>query len=263
MNSRRRRPPHFSPRAREPLRRAFPLCTRIRLDLLYRSGRTVGASRFVIVRARLAINISKSFANWPRGQHSLVPGLWIVAGPNGSGKSTLTAFFGRGRIKNLIDPDAIARRLSPEDPTKSAIAAGREAIVQCRLLLQQRESFVVETTLSGNGTITMMRQARDAGYRISVVYIALGYPDDNIERVRTRVAEGGHDVPDADVRRRFTRSLAQAPIAAELADKALVIDNKGLRPRRVLLFRTGRVVWQAGNLPAWARELRDVVEAAG
>ena len=69
-------------------------------------------------------------------------------------------------------------------------------------MLQQRESFVVETTLSGNGTITMMRQAREAGYRISVVYIALKYPELNIERVQIRVAEGGHDVPEADIRRR-------------------------------------------------------------
>ena len=117
--------------------------------------------------------------------------------------------------------------------------------------------------MSGNGTITMMRQARDAGYRISVVYVALEYPEDNIERVQIRVAEGGHDVPDDDIRRRFARSLAQAPIAAKLADKALAIDNSGLRPRRVLLFRTGRLVWQAGDLPVWASELRDAVEAAG
>ena len=191
-----------------------------------------------------------------------MPGLWIVAGPNGSGKSTLTASIGRGRIDNLIDPDAIARRLSPEDPARSAIAAGREAILQCRLLLQQRESFVVETTMSGNGTITMMRQARAAGYRISVVYIALKYPEYNIERVQTRVAEGGHDVPDDDIRRRFARSLAQAPIAAKLAHKALAIDNGGLRPRRVLLFRNGRVIWEADDLPVWACELRDAVEAA-
>ena len=77
------------------------------------------------------------------------------------------------------------------------------------------------------------------------------------------MAEGGHDVPEADVRRRFARSLAQTPIAAKLADKVLAIDNSGLRPRRVLLFRSGRVVWQADHLPVWASELRDAVGAAG
>lgn len=140
-----------------------------------------------------------------------MPGLWIVAGPNGSGKSTLTASFVRGKIANLIDPDAIARRLNPENPTRSAIAAGREAIIQCQLLLQRRGSFVVETTMSGNGTIALMRQA---------------------------------------------------PAAIMLANKALVIDNSWLRPRRLLLFRLGRPVWQSQDLPKWARGIRGAVASA-
>ena len=76
------------------------------------------------------------------------PVLHVVAGPNGSGKSTLTAggALGAGRI---IDPDAIARRIDPERPEAAAVAAGREAIRQQSDAIAARESFTVETTLSG------------------------------------------------------------------------------------------------------------------
>ena len=184
-----------------------------------------------------------------------MPVLTLVAGPNGSGKSTLTSSIWFEGSANLIDPDAIARRLDAAQPARSAIPAAREAVLRCRTLLAERASFTLETTLAGHGAIAIMRQARDAGYQTFLVYVSLGDPELHIERVRLRVSQGGHDIPDSDIRRRYWRSLMRAPEALRLVDQAVVLDNSGLYPARMLLFRRGHVVWSAEILPEWVQLL--------
>lgn len=98
-----------------------------------------------------------------------MPTFTVIAGPNGSGKSTLTAAVNfEGRV-NLVDPDAIARRINPSEPALAAAAAAREAIARCRQYLANKTSFAVETTLAGKGAIAMMRQAKSAGFRIQLL----------------------------------------------------------------------------------------------
>jgi len=97
-----------------------------------------------------------------------VPTLTVIAGPNGSGKSTLTQsveFEGRQR---LLDPDAIARRLSPSNPSAAAIAAGREALERTTEYLNQGVSFAVETTLSSRSRVNLIRED-DPGYIVKLV----------------------------------------------------------------------------------------------
>jgi predicted ABC-type ATPase len=79
-----------------------------------------------------------------------------------------------------------------------------------------------------------VRQASHAGYQTILVYVSLGDPELHIERVRLRVAQGGHDLPDSDIRRGYWRSLKRAPEALRLVDEAVVLDNSGLHP--VLLW---------------------------
>jgi predicted ABC-type ATPase len=100
-----------------------------------------------------------------------------------------------------------------------------------------------------------MRQAKSQGYKILVIYVALGSPDVNVDRVRLRVSEGGHDVPDEDIRRRYERSLAHAPEAIRLADEAVVFDNSGYQHQRLLEVREGRITWRAVRLPDWAHDI--------
>jgi predicted ABC-type ATPase len=161
-----------------------------------------------------------------------VPTFPLVAGPNGSGNSTLTAAVTVKGGFNAVDADAIARVLDPELPTRAAIAVARQTILQCRTLLENRENFALESTLAGHGALSLMRGAKNAGYRTLLVYVALGDPELPIERVRLRVAQGGHDVPDADIRRRCARSLFHASEALRLADEALVLTTR-VRNRKV------------------------------
>ena len=106
----------------------------------------------------------------------------------------------------VVDPDAIARGMSPG-------RGAREALRRRRAAVDAGRALVVETTLAGHGTIRAMGAARTVGYRIELHYVSLDSPDRALDRIRTRVARGGHDVPEPDVRRRFARSLANLPAA--------------------------------------------------
>lgn len=183
----------------------------------------------------------------------------MVAGPNGSGKSTLTSSIWFEGNANLIDPDAIARRLDSTQPARSSIPAAREAILRSRALLADRSSFTLETTLAGHGAMAIIHQAKQAGYLTFLVFVSLGDPDLHIDRVRLRVSQGGHDIPDADIRRRYWRSLMRAPEVLCLVDEAVVLDNSGPHPVRKLVLRNGRVIWRGDPLPHWVKRLDDAL----
>ena len=135
----------------------------------------------------------------------------VIAGPNGSGKSSVIGQLDYEGRENLLDPDAVAKRIDPKNLQRAAIAAAREVIQRTRHYLRDRQSFAIETTLSGGGVIETMRAAREGGFDVYLTYVCLDTAERNIQRVRERVSRGGHDVPAEDVRRRYERSLAHLP----------------------------------------------------
>lgn len=180
-----------------------------------------------------------------------MPVLTLIAGPNGSGKSTVTRsvdFHGRDR---LLDTDAIARRLSPSDPSAAAIKAGREVLKRIEDYLGAGVDFAVETTLSSRKHADLIRRAKLRGYEIHLVFIGVESAEKCITRIRTRVTLGGHSIPEADVRRRYTRSLANLARTLRSADVGEVYDNSGDRHRLILIVRAGVIVWRAEPLPHW------------
>ena len=182
-----------------------------------------------------------------------MPTLTLIAGPNGSGKSTLTGsvnFEGRER---LLDPDAIARRLNPSNPSAAAIAAGREVLKRTADYIDRGVSFAVETTLSSRGRLDLIREAKSRGYEIHLIFIALNSPERCVTRIRNRAARGGHFIPEADVKRRYARSVANAAYALRSVDIATFYDNSGGSARLILVAHAGIVVWRAEPLPEWVR----------
>lgn len=174
------------------------------------------------------------------------PQLWVIAGPNGAGKSTLADRYIAGRIP-VINPDNIAYA----NPGMSPIQAGKLAIAQQNQLLAARASFAWETTMSGKRELHLMTEAKAAGYKVNLVFVGIRDPSASLLRITQRVAAGRHDVPPADVQRRFQRCMENLPGALQLADRALVFDNSGERRRLVLsqeLQQTKRI---APNLPKW------------
>jgi predicted ABC-type ATPase len=101
----------------------------------------------------------------------------------------------------------------------------------------------------------MLRKAKSARFRIHLLYIALSSPELHIQRVRLRVSQGGQDIPDQDIRRRWARSLAHAPEALRLSDEAVVFDNSGISYQRMLEIQQGRITWRAPRLPIWVQNL--------
>ncbi|HEX7363452.1 MAG TPA: AAA family ATPase [Bryobacteraceae bacterium] len=187
-----------------------------------------------------------------------MPDLTIFAGPNGSGKSSTIVWFGFEGKENLLDPDAIAKRINKADPRCAAVAAGREVIRRTQEYVNQRQSFAIETTLAGQRVLGAIRSASEAGFFVRLIYLCLDSPERCMQRVQERVSHGGHDIPDEDIRRRYNRSLKSLPEVLHLVHEAVVYDNCGTEPRKMLEIRTGIITWRAASQPLW---VNDVVAA--
>ncbi len=106
----------------------------------------------------------------------------------------------------FLNADEIARGLSPLDPSLSAFRAGRLLLEEARSLMEAKASFAIESTLSGKTYVALIREAKTRGYLFLLHYIVIGSATQAVSRVALRVRLGGHDVPEADVHRRFDRS---------------------------------------------------------
>lgn len=180
--------------------------------------------------------------------------LWFVAGPNGAGKTTRAREYIAG-FGEIVNPDEIAREISGENPEENLGAAGRGAIERRQKLLKAGRSFSIETTLSGRALLRFARSAQQDGWKIGLVYVGLRSPKQAIERVRQRVALGGHDVPPEDVRRRYERSLANLPAFLEIVDRAVVFDNSSERgPVKVLEIEKRELTFIHRRPPNWLRK---------
>ena len=136
--------------------------------------------------------------------------------------------------------------------TKSTSAA-RKFLRRRKFALGESRSHLIETTLAGSGILRHMEAAQSEGYWIVLHYISLDSPDQALDRIRSRVALGGHDVPPTDVQRRFLRSYSNPSAAISLADEVLLYDNSSPdQPhRKVAVFKGG--TWQlVEDIPVWA-----------
>jgi predicted ABC-type ATPase len=133
----------------------------------------------------------------------------ILAGPNGSGKTTFAREFlpAEGNCPTFINADLIAEGLSPLCPESVAIEASRLMLDRVRQMVAKRLSFAVETTLAGRAYLRMIREWQSFGYQVELIFLQLPSGEMAVERVRHRVAQGGHDIPEADIRRRFDRGV--------------------------------------------------------
>jgi predicted ABC-type ATPase len=181
------------------------------------------------------------------------PRLTLVAGANGSGKTTLTSDERFFRQIPLLDPDKISVTLQSSMPSTFPIAAARRVLESAKDHISRRESFAVETTLSGKHYLRMMVDARKRGFEVVLVYIGTENVEINLARITNRVLAGGHDVPESDVRRRFQRSFENLPIAMERADHTILFDNSTEEGYRLIgvLGASGRQWFEP--VPAWAR----------
>ncbi len=160
----------------------------------------------------------------------------IIAGPNGAGKTTFAREFlsKEANIIHFVNQDLIASGLSPLRPELAALAAGRLFLLELHRLVKSRVDFAFESTLSGLVHLGGLKRWKAAGYRIEIVYLRLHSPRLALRRIAARVKQGGHNVPRADVLRRFDRSWTNFQKSYRLlADAWSVYDNSGRNPRLV------------------------------
>ena len=138
-----------------------------------------------------------------------MPSLYVIAGPNGAGKTTFIKRFAPRELALLdfINADEIARGLSPFVPERAQIEAGRLVLTRFRQFVADGRDFVLETTLSGKTYRRLFEQARQAGYSVQLDFLMLPTVEHSKQRVARRVLSGGHNVPEADLQRRFVVSL--------------------------------------------------------
>jgi len=176
--------------------------------------------------------------------------LIVYAGPNGSGKSTTRDIAG-DPVDVVIDPDRIARGLTLANQAMADIEAGREAVRLFNQALADGLSVSLETTLTGSSILRRMRQAKAAGFEVSLFYVALMSADDNIARVAARVANGGHHIPSDTIIRRVAASQENLPAALTIADYSKVFDNSGPELTHLLTVEHGCILLEAAALPQW------------
>jgi predicted ABC-type ATPase len=137
------------------------------------------------------------------------PWIHIIAGPNGAGKTTFAREFllAEGHAPVFINADLIAAGLSPFDPARAAIRAGRIMLELIAESAFRRESFAFETTLSSRNYLAKLPLWRAAGYMSALHFFSLPTADMAVARVKQRVAQAGHSIPESVVRRRFDSGL--------------------------------------------------------
>lgn len=157
----------------------------------------------------------------------------ILAGPNGAGKTTFARSFlpAEANLPRFINADLIAAGLAPFAPETAAFRAGRVMLEEIAASVRRGESFAFETTLSGRGYVRAIPRWRARGYRVSLFFLSLPNVETAIERVASRVRQGGHDIAEAVIRRRFASGLDNFHRRYKLAvnDWALY-DNTGIEP---------------------------------
>lgn len=138
-----------------------------------------------------------------------MPTCWIIAGPNGARKTTFALSYlpQVAGCQHFVNADLIAAGLSPLAPALQQGAAGRLLLQEVQSHITQGRDFALEATLAGRGYLKLMDQLRAAGWRVELIYLALPDKVQSHQRVAEWVRHGGHDIPAADIERRFARSL--------------------------------------------------------
>jgi predicted ABC-type ATPase len=176
------------------------------------------------------------------------PRLIVIAGCNGAGKTTFAKEFlpNEANCLRFLNADLIAAGLSPLAPALAARQAGKTLLLEFRSLVRRRQSFAVESTLSGKTLAPLLKRARRSGFAVTIHFLFIPSSKLALARVRERVRKGGHDVPENDVRRRFVRGLENfAGLYAPIAHRWLVWDNRSSPP--VLAADSGRC--PVGDIP--------------
>ncbi len=155
------------------------------------------------------------------------PTCYIIAGPNGAGKTTFALNYlpNITDCRDFINVDEIAKGLSPLDFESGLIQAGKIFLSLLDRRISQMRDFAFETTLSGRSYLTRIDAWRARGWKVVLIYLYIPGPEFSESRVSQRVLQGGHNIPVADINRRYPRSLRNLFSYVEHCDVTFCFDN--------------------------------------
>lgn len=189
----------------------------------------------------------------------------MLAGTNGAGKSSVGGVMLRSAGDDYFNPDEVARRFRANDPLMSQATANagawRQGVEGIRKAIADRGTFVFETTLGGASVSRYLRQAAEAGMSVEIWYVALASPELHLERIRQRVARGGHDIPEDAVRRRYDTSrlnlISLLPVITELRLSDNSVSAEVPSPTLLLHYREPSIRFQIApeRTPDWAKPI--------
>jgi predicted ABC-type ATPase len=159
--------------------------------------------------------------------------IYMIGGPNGAGKTTSAMALLPHLLPcdEYVNADAIAAGLSPFNPGPAAIQAGRLMLGRIQQLFRQRKDFAFETTMASRMFAPFLLECKQNGYAVNILFMWLKNPDLALKRVAARVQDGGHDVPEAMVRRRYDSGLKNFfRLYQPLADTWAFYDNSSEQP---------------------------------
>lgn len=190
--------------------------------------------------------------------------LYIIAGPNGAGKTTasftiLPEILG---CEEFVNADEIARGLSPFNPNSANFQAGRLMLEKIKANIKNRNSFAFETTLATKSYRNYITQAKGNGYFVSLLFFWLKSDELAVKRVATRVSEGGHDIPENIILRRYRNGLKNFfSIYSKLVDSWIFIDNSGFPYELIAERKNPQSAINIHNSKVWGNLNKDFYES--
>lgn len=166
--------------------------------------------------------------------------LYIIAGCNGAGKTTASYTILPEILDcdEFVNADEIARGLSPFRPEKAGIQAGRLMLQRIKFLINKGQDFAFETTLSTRSYKNLVEDAKRNGYSITLIFFYLSSQDLAVKRVETRVKEGGHNIPEKIIRRRYENGIKNFfNIFRPIINEWMFIENSG-EPYKLIAQKT-------------------------
>lgn len=183
-----------------------------------------------------------------------MPKYILFAGPNGCGKSTLYHTNSNYSKLPRINVDEIVRANGLDwKNTQHLLKAGKIAVEKLNKYLDSKISFNQETTLCGKGIIQNIKKAKQLGYSIEIYFVYVESVQLAKERIKSRVANGGHGIPDKDVERRYIESIQSLSKILNICDKIDLFDNSK-QFEKIASIRSGSVIFESKSVPHWAKD---------
>jgi predicted ABC-type ATPase len=201
---------------------------------------------------------------------SLISCIYALAGTNGAGKSSVGGAMLLQRGVGYFNPDQAAVQIRSANPGATTEEANSAAWLEGRRLLEraiaERLNFVFETTLGGHTITALLESALSLGVEVRIWYVGLSSPELHIARVRSRVARGGHDIPEAKIRERYDRSRLNLIQLMPKLTELRVYDNSqeadpyagaALEPARILHLARAKIIssCELNDTPEWAKPI--------